>query len=910
MKKIDLSKEKIRYVALGDSISEGYNGKYNFGYAGSMDLDNTINGTSWPSFLARNLQKIDKNILESFDNFSMSGTRPEDWNYFLNVQNEKYSYENSIDKINYAIWLNELKNNPERRRLKKQFKNFGKKTRNDFEYLISKIVLANLITINIGANFIIPKIPVDRIIEIIINYPDPLLELKTIIKNSIQEMEKDIIVMLEKITDLNPLASVYLIGYNKMFGTFWKILDLFFKEIGMGNNIIEYCYDEINNSLKRCAKKTKVYFISTNNKKFWDENSYMMCNVFYEAHPTIFGYKKIAQDVLLKIAASDSFFEKDNLKNITKQIKSFNESYLKQDFQYFQNGIDFESKHISNEDLIEKIYGLNDELLFKKTIVENSSKFLETSLFFEQSLDDKNDPNDFLSKSLKRTFLIIINSLELNFDKRAISDFNELIEMKYLKNFIMKINLISVIANKIQNQIDQKFLETKTNLTINEFFNILFEQILNFDFITWVLVEFANFWTLEEENKLKENRKNVILIFNRLLAKNRVKIIIEIITEKLIKYLLISKLGIDLSDKYLNQISVHLNSQIDYSELGQIIFNFYFSSIEEIKKIKKSEELLELFLQNKKINNFIYSILKKIILGIKIDDDLVSYLMKSLNIEEDKNNFKIMKHFFINIFSYICNEKYSFIEIISDAIIEFAKQEKDKITFQDIIEFLLESDKKKFWSQIENIKIDKISSEKFLDYVKALDLIFTNMDYDGIIFKNVLNLTNPKGLVENNKMKIMKLLKFLDKLSKTKKFMSNLCNKLITSYYSSKTKDKAKNIYYKTFFRIILMSLLITRQLFQKNIDKNYFMDKRISIVRILFQIAGYKHGKNKSIDDLMLDMFNEVGNYDLVMNNNEANKNILKPLNIIYYLDKNSNKENTIKSKQILEFLKKGYIE
>ena len=81
----------------------------------------------------------------------------------------------------------------------------------------------------------------------------------------------------------------------------------------------------------------------------------MMCNVFYEAHPTIFGYKKIAQDVLLKISASDSFFEKDNLKNITKQIKSFNDSYLKQDYQCFQNGIDFEQKNISNQDLIEKI---------------------------------------------------------------------------------------------------------------------------------------------------------------------------------------------------------------------------------------------------------------------------------------------------------------------------------------------------------------------------------------------------------------------------------------------------------------------------------------------------------------------------------------------------------------------------
>ena len=210
----------------------------------------------------------------------------------------------------------------------------------------------------------------------------------------------------------------------------------------------------------------------------------MMCNVFYEAHPTIFGYKKIAQDVLLKISASDSFFEKDNLKNITKQIKSFNDSYLKQDYQCFQNGIDFEQKNISNQDLIEKIYGLNDELLFKKTKIENSSKFLETSLFFEQALDDKNDPNNFLSRTLKRTFLIIVNSLELNFDKKAISDFNELIEMKYFKKFIMKINLISVVANKIQNQIDQKFLETEKNLTIDEFFNILFDQILNFDFIT------------------------------------------------------------------------------------------------------------------------------------------------------------------------------------------------------------------------------------------------------------------------------------------------------------------------------------------------------------------------------------------------------------------------------------------
>ena len=66
MEKIDLSKEKIRYVALGDSISEGYNNRYNFAYAGKMNENNVISGTSWPSFLARNIQKINKNFLESY----------------------------------------------------------------------------------------------------------------------------------------------------------------------------------------------------------------------------------------------------------------------------------------------------------------------------------------------------------------------------------------------------------------------------------------------------------------------------------------------------------------------------------------------------------------------------------------------------------------------------------------------------------------------------------------------------------------------------------------------------------------------------------------------------------------------------------------------------------------------------
>ena len=48
---------------------------------------------------------------------------------------------------------------------------------------------------------------------------------------------------------------------------------------------------------------------------------------------------------------------------------------------------------------------------------------------------------------------------------------------------------------------------------------------------------------------------------------------------------------------------------------------------------------------------------------------------------------------------------------------------------------------------------------------------------------------------------------------------------------------------------------------------------------------------------------------YILSLRDNDSKQNILKPLNIIYSLDKNSNKENNDKSKLILEILKKGYI-
>ena len=120
-KSIDLSKNKIKYLALGDSIAEGFNPLYSVGFPGEMkSLENNkkiISGISYPAYYANMLNSIDPNILETFENFAITGSRIVDWLYFLGVNPEKYNYSNSIKQIKAAQILDLKENNPNKKRI-------------------------------------------------------------------------------------------------------------------------------------------------------------------------------------------------------------------------------------------------------------------------------------------------------------------------------------------------------------------------------------------------------------------------------------------------------------------------------------------------------------------------------------------------------------------------------------------------------------------------------------------------------------------------------------------------------------------------------------------------------------------------------------------------------------------------
>lgn len=897
MKKIDLSKEKIRYVALGDSISEGYNNRYNFAYAGKMNENKVISGTSWPSFLARNIQKINKNFLESYENFAISGSRPEDWNYFLGVNNKKYNYLNSEKKINYAIELNELASNPERKRLKKQFKNFGKQKLSDFDYLIKQIEKANLITLNIGANFLIPKIPIDDITKLLIDNkfsPDQVLEK---VRKIIFSVEKDVIVLLKRIKELNPSALVYLVGYNKLYGPFWEAIDHFFNRINLGLNLVEICYDELNNSLKKCSKEVGVYFISTNNKEFWKENNYMLANIFYDIHPTIFGYKKIAQDVLAKISLPNLFYQQNY-----ESIPTFNLNYYLSDKDCFENGLIFSNINIDEKKIINEIYGSKNEILFKKTLIEIGAEFLETNLLFGQNLEDKEQENS-LSISFKQSIFTLLNSLGIELNNELQKNLNKLFSEKQFKKFIEKTNLLSIIVNKIQNKLDDYYALNKKELDYKQLINLFFEVVLDFKFLGWVLKEYSSFRTKEQNQSLQDNKKIILKIVNDLLSKETVNNLFKNIIVDLLEYSFINILKLHINRNILTSFVNNMFSKNNINELINVVLDFYFSSVDDIKKINNFEKFLTLFFNDKKIKKFIEKNVFIILKTIEVSDDTYKELMIKFNIKITNENFKIMKSFFSTLLDIFKNNIF-YSNLLTKLFINLFINKNQLTSLQNVIDFLFECSNKECWSEISKFKISKLDKNKFNNLIKGMNLLFDNIDKNGLIFNNLIKLTNPKNVInQNGKFNKIVLIKYFDRLSHLKKPLNDFTNLLISDYVL-KNKDK-NNIYYKTLFRTLLLSLLVLRQLFQKNISINIFIGRKLSIVNYVYKMFGFKNGKNKNIDDLLLNMFYQKGNYNLnIINKN--NKNIFW---LILTLDWDKHLEET-NNKKIFNLLKNGFFE
>ncbi|MFV8459241.1 SGNH/GDSL hydrolase family protein [Mycoplasma sp. CR] len=319
--------QDIKFVALGDSITAGFDGGLLQDYPGQMN-NGTIEGASYPAFLAQLLNQ--NNRVKSFGNYAASGARAIDWIMMLgaNYQNP-YSDNPTWDKLDQTF---------AGRRGFGQFKQgYAKEVAQE---TIAALKDANLVTLSIGANdffylltkHLVQTSPMQIINELKKPNPDYLLVYKFVndaIKATIPEVATRVKILVDKIATLAPKANINLVTYPMPMSGLKKSLDDFIQSLIKTNLPIDpvvVLLDQINLPFKQVSEllnqeygnKNRISVVNAYNSKYWGEHSADLSDVYFDIHPNTTGYKKLALDMYLKMTnPSVNFANYDHNFNLT-----------------------------------------------------------------------------------------------------------------------------------------------------------------------------------------------------------------------------------------------------------------------------------------------------------------------------------------------------------------------------------------------------------------------------------------------------------------------------------------------------------------------------------------------------------------------------------------------------------------
>ncbi|MDW2910471.1 SGNH/GDSL hydrolase family protein [Mesomycoplasma ovipneumoniae] len=324
--------DKINYLSLGDSISAGFNWDYSFDVRGMLDENNQVKGLSYPAFFANFIQKVNPNALKSFDNLALSWTTATDWLYLLNPENEKYKNSDKTHfRFNYH--LDKKLNSPYGQQIREVFDDFSATS---FPKLHKKIQDSNLITLSLGANDLIESIDfrvIAKPLQKLATKAEASFEFMQNIELAYQKIYRNLLTLVENLRKINPNVRIVLVGYNSLTSNIVKFFEkLLTNEIGLPENYANLAIKRLNSTIKQVAKVQKVQYVDLYNEKIWQENPTEFATKELDIHPSTKGYKKMAQDLLFKLA-----FEQDILfKNEEHKKLGWDKDYIEKDLNNYR----------------------------------------------------------------------------------------------------------------------------------------------------------------------------------------------------------------------------------------------------------------------------------------------------------------------------------------------------------------------------------------------------------------------------------------------------------------------------------------------------------------------------------------------------------------------------------------------
>ncbi|WNM16867.1 SGNH/GDSL hydrolase family protein [Mesomycoplasma ovipneumoniae] len=356
--------DKINYLSLGDSISAGFNWDYSFDVRGMLDENNQVKGLSYPAFFANFIQKVNPNALKSFDNLALSWTTVTDWLYLLNPENEKYKNSDKTHfRFNYH--LDKKLNSPYGQQIREVFDDFSATS---FPKLHKKIQDSNLITLSLGANDLIESIDfrvIAKPLQKLATKAEASFEFMQNIELAYQKIYRNLLKLVENLRKINPNVRIVLVGYNSLTSNIVKFFEkLLTNEIGLPENYANLAIKRLNSTIRQVAKVQKVQYVDLYNEKIWQENPAEFATKELDIHPSTKGYKKMAQDLLFKLA-----FEQDILfKNQAAQKLGWDKDYIEKDLNNYRRILNI----ASNSQILEalSLEGSTDKFISETSQIE------------------------------------------------------------------------------------------------------------------------------------------------------------------------------------------------------------------------------------------------------------------------------------------------------------------------------------------------------------------------------------------------------------------------------------------------------------------------------------------------------------------------------------------------------------
>ncbi|AXE60857.1 hypothetical protein DA803_02005 [[Mycoplasma] phocae] len=297
---------QIDYVALGDDYAAGNNYSDNNYLLNEYNIDTeSIQGVSYASYFANAVKELkdSKTNLRSYKNYGLSGSTIEEWLYLLNP--EKYR-SNAIIEKNFEYNKNLMAANGSKR-LEKTFGNFENSNYNELKDSIKR---ANLITLSLGYNDFFATNDIFNLLLEFHNIDSNLSQMEEKLKAWLDRAEQvssfiyeNYDRLLTEIRRINPNANITLVGYTNPF---LKLSTIIKNQFASNKDYVHEGLEILNKQIKAVALSNNVNFVSYYNEEQILNNPSKFSSDLFEMFPSVEGYKKLAQDLFMKLALGES----------------------------------------------------------------------------------------------------------------------------------------------------------------------------------------------------------------------------------------------------------------------------------------------------------------------------------------------------------------------------------------------------------------------------------------------------------------------------------------------------------------------------------------------------------------------------------------------------------------------------